>query len=121
MWEDGDRPGALVPADGAVSVTMCELALATPQWHVGVSPQAPVPVRKLTAQVDAMVAELNALPTREVLEAELRQREAAKGRVLGDDLHIGEVCTAVGYGTSLSFVVHYGDERKPAVVLVDRN
>ncbi|MFI7611306.1 hypothetical protein ACIBP6_08820 [Nonomuraea terrae] len=116
-WEGGDRPGALVPPDGAVSVTMCELPLATAQRPAGAS----APVRKLTTQVDAMVAELNALPTRDVLEAELREREAAKGRVLGDDLHLGEVCTAVGYGTSLSFVVHYGDGRTSAVVLVDRN
>ncbi|MEU1389289.1 MULTISPECIES: hypothetical protein [unclassified Nonomuraea] len=114
-WERGDRPGELVPADGAVSVTMCELPLPSSQG------QAAVPVRRLTAGVGAMVSELNALPTRDVLEAELRRRESAKGRVLGDDLHLGEVCTLVGHGTSLSFVVQYGDVRRPAVVLVDRN
>ncbi|MET7337865.1 hypothetical protein [Nonomuraea sp. NPDC005650] len=120
-WEAGDRPGELVPADGAVLVTMCEIALPTPHGQVPVSPGAPVPVRKLTTQVDAMVSALNALPTRDVLEADLRRREAAKGRVQEDDLHLGEVCTLVGYGTSLSFVVHYRDKRKPAVVLVNRN
>ncbi|YCK37059.1 hypothetical protein ACNF49_24300 [Actinomadura sp. ATCC 39365] len=114
-WEGGDRPGELVPADGAVSVTMCELPL--PHWQG----QTGVPVRRLTAGVGAMVSELNGLPTRDVLESELRRRESAKGRVLGDDLHLGEVCAPVGYGTSLSFVVHYGDVRRPAVVLVDRN
>ncbi|MFI7696697.1 hypothetical protein ACIBQ6_47040 [Nonomuraea sp. NPDC049655] len=114
-WERGDRPGELVPADGAVSVTMCELPLP---WSRG---QAAVPVRRLTDGVGAMVSELNGLPTRDALEAELRRRESAKGRVLGDDLHLGEICNMVGYGTSLSFVVHYGNVRRPAVVLVDRN
>ncbi|GAA2208103.1 hypothetical protein GCM10009850_035610 [Nonomuraea monospora] len=116
-WEGGDRPGDLVPADGAVSVTMCEIPLP----YRAPPPQGPVRVRKLTTQVDAMVAELNALPTRDVLEAGLRRSEAAKGRVLGDDLHLGEICTAVGFGTSLSYVVHYAGRRPPAVVLVDRN
>ncbi|MFI7107685.1 hypothetical protein ACIBK9_15325 [Nonomuraea sp. NPDC050227] len=114
-WERGDRPGELVPADGAVSVTMCELPLPSSQG------QAAGAVKRLTDGVGAMVSELNGLPTRDALEAELRRRESAKGRVLGDDLHLGEICTLVGYGTSLSFVVHYGNVRRPAVVLVDRN
>ncbi|NRQ39002.1 hypothetical protein HII36_45360 [Nonomuraea sp. NN258] len=112
----GDWPGPLVPAGEAVSVTMCELVLGA-----GDEPDRPGPARKLTARVEAMVAELNLLRTREELAAELRAREAAKGRVLSGDLHLGQACTMIGYGSELSFVVHYAGGRPPAVVLIDRN
>ncbi|MEV8515087.1 hypothetical protein [Dactylosporangium sp. NPDC051484] len=96
-WPGGvgtaDRPGPLVPADGVVSVTLCELPGAMPSWI------EPTPPRVLTARADEIVAAMNALPS------------AADGN--GN-------CTLTAFPTEMSLVVSYAG-RAPVAVPLDRN
>ncbi|MFG2044017.1 hypothetical protein [Dactylosporangium sp. NPDC048998] len=88
-----DRPGPLVPADGVVSVTLCELPGAMPSWI------EPAPPRVLTARAGEVIAAMNALPS------------AADGN---------RACTFVAFPTEMSLVVSYAG-RAPVAVLLDRN
>ncbi|MCT9930336.1 hypothetical protein N5079_08870 [Planotetraspora sp. A-T 1434] len=114
-----DLPGPLVP-DGAVSVTLCELVTRLP--YRGRPARSPWSgqARTLTTRVADMVTVLNALPTRDELEARIRARSKAEGRPLPEDVHVGTGCTDIGFPSELSFAVHYV-EGPPAVVLLDRN
>ncbi|MEN3534462.1 hypothetical protein AAH991_05035 [Microbispora sp. ZYX-F-249] len=115
-----DRPGPLVPAEDAVSVTLCEL-VTPPRGGPGPMPSSrPGRDRVLSTHVAEMIAVLNALPTRDEAEAAARALLTARGQTPPDDLHMGQVCTAIGYGEQLSFAVRYRD-RPPALLLLDRN
>lgn len=105
-----DKPGPLVPADGALSVTLCELptdlsggATASP----GTVPRAQDAPRTLTLRAGELVTALNRLRTREQLAEQL-----------GQPHELG--CTLIGFGENLSLVVTYAD-RDPMAVLLDRN
>jgi hypothetical protein len=113
-WGIADHPGPLVPVDGAISVTLCELQ-AIPDTRMKAAP-----ARKLTWQVADMVAVLNALPDRATMEKRIRDREAEAGRKPPSDMHLGETCSLVGYVTNQSLVVHYPD-RTPVAVLLDQS
>ncbi|WP_432925673.1 hypothetical protein ACQPZZ_33435 [Microbispora sp. CA-135349] len=115
-----DRPGPLVPAEDAVSVTLCEL-ITPPREGPGPLPSPrPGQDRTLATHVAEMIAVLNALPARDEVEAAARAEMAAEGHAPPGDLHIGEVCTDIGYRTQLSFAVRYRD-RPSALLLLDRN
>ncbi|MBB2746675.1 UNVERIFIED_ORG: hypothetical protein FHR35_006543 [Microbispora rosea subsp. rosea] len=115
-----DRPGALVDAEGVITMTLCEL-ITPPRNGPGAMPSPrPGQHRTLSTHLAEMIAVLNALPTRDEAEAAARARMTAQGRTPPKDLHMGEICTAVGYGEQLSFAVRYRD-RPPALLLLDRN
>ncbi|WP_169984235.1 hypothetical protein [Microbispora sp. H10836] len=115
-----DRPGPLVPAEGAVSVTLCELIAPLRSGPGPMPSPRPGRDRTLSTRVAEMIAVLNALPRRDEAEAAARALMTAQGGTPPEDLHMGEACTAVGYGEQLSFAVRYRD-RPPALLLLDRN
>lgn len=91
-----DRPGPLVPADGAVAVTLCELPAAS----LAAPPAAAAAVpRILKLRPGELVAAMNALPT---------------------PAHLDDSCALIAFPENLSLVVSYAD-RDPFAVLLDRN
>ncbi|MGW5262864.1 hypothetical protein ACWEQG_17955 [Microbispora sp. NPDC004025] len=117
---NADRPGPLVPAEGAVSVTLCELITPARGGPGPMPSPRPGRDRTLSTHVAEMIAVLNALPTRDEAEAAARALMIARGDTPPEDLHMGQACTAIGYGEQLSFAVRYRD-RPPALLLLDRN
>ncbi|MFI9572910.1 hypothetical protein ACIG5D_15830 [Microbispora rosea] len=115
-----DRPGLLVPGEGAVLVTLCELITPLGNGPGPLPSPRPGRDRSLSTHVAEMIAILNALPARDEAEAEARAKMAAEGRTPPDDLHLGEVCVDIGYGEQLSFAVRYRD-RPPVLLVLDRN
>ncbi|GIH03884.1 hypothetical protein Rhe02_19510 [Rhizocola hellebori] len=114
-WGVIDKPGQLVPADGAASVTLCELAV---RQEPIAKPAGP---RKLTSNVAGLIGALNSLPDKETMENRIFDRETAAGRQPSrGDIRLGEACTLVGYPVMRSLVVSYPNQR-PSVVLFDQN
>ncbi|GLX01479.1 hypothetical protein Misp02_55650 [Microtetraspora sp. NBRC 16547] len=119
-WGFDGPPGPLVPAEGATSVTLCELVTSPPR-NSFLRPERDLGVpRTLTVGVPAMITTLNALPSRVAADARIRAREKAAGRPVPEPDVLSYDCTDVGFSTELSFAVHYADG-PPAVVLLDRN
>jgi hypothetical protein len=111
---DKDAPGLLVPA-GAADVALCEIPSQLP----GPPPEAPPPLRVLTAGVDEVVKVLNGLPGTKRYKELIREREIAEGRPDPGPLEqMG--CTAVGHPYDISLRLRYTD-REPVFVLLDRN
>ncbi|WP_214319949.1 hypothetical protein [Nonomuraea sediminis] len=111
-WGIRDRPGDFLPSGPVTSVTYCELILE-PGPHQGEA-------RVLTTGAAEVAALLNAMPTREELEARIRAQESAAGRPITGELHLGEICPLIAYDRRGSFVVRYEDGSS-AVILLDPN
>lgn len=109
-----DDPGPLVPT-GAADIVLCE-AVVDPASIGGerTSGQS----RTLTTGVADLVHLLNGLPDQAAMLAELSRREIAAGRPAPSTDNL--LCTLVKYGAEYSFVLHYPDGSRVAVVM-DRN